>query len=155
MLVRLEITSGDRGLGGGRADIWQISWNHIMDNPLTGIGLQNFRNLPEKIDLHPHNFILQLLLETGFIGTAITLGLFGYVFYSFIGYARYNLNGLAALCSLTAFFVVALFSTSIFNIWWVVFMAFIMVLGWRVGWAHKRDTSAGKIIQTLPLEETF
>ena len=55
-------------------------WVVAKDNLLVGIGTANYRNMaPEllagvpntKIDPHPHNFYLQMLLETGIIGLVL------------------------------------------------------------------------------------
>ena len=55
-------------------------WVVARDNWLFGIGTANYRNMAEdllegvpftKVDPHPHNYYLQLLLETGVIGLAL------------------------------------------------------------------------------------
>lgn len=132
---RMNLWAGSRGFGGGRGEIWQVAWNHIGDNWLVGIGPQGFRYLPEQADFHPHNFILQLLLETGLIGFALVMAAIIWITASFASYAKHNLYGLAAFCSLIAFWTASLANTSVFNIWWLTFFVFMAIFGWRVGWS--------------------
>ena len=143
MLRRVMVEpEGGRGLMSGRLEVWQKAWSHVGDHPLFGIGVMNYRNLPDAIDLHPHNWLIQLLLETGVVGTSLFLALMGLVLYRFWRYAHANMYGVAALASLCAFLTAGLANTSIFNMWWVSFLIFTCLLGWRAGWAgdgqHKR-----------------
>lgn len=129
---------GSRGIAGGRLDLWHNAWVHFLDNPLFGIGLQNYRFLPEDNDLHPHNFILQLLVETGVVGTILSLILIGVVIFYFYRFSRKNIYGVAALCSMAAFWTASLANKSLFNIEWLVFFVVIALFGWRLGWATER-----------------
>ena len=143
MHERLNVLSETNGFGSGRLDIWQFAFSHFWDNPLTGIGLQGFRKLPlppEGIvsNAHPHNFLIQLYLETGGIGLILTWLLIVYVVRQFWGYAQKNIYGLAALSGLVAFFTASLANTSIFQPWWLLFVIFTAVFGARIGWAVKR-----------------
>lgn len=143
LLRRLMIEpEGGRGLMSGRLEVWNKAISHIGDAPLFGIGPMNYRNLPDAVDLHPHNWVIQMLLETGLVGTALFVALLGYLFYTFVHYAKGNLYGVAAFASLLAFTVTGLANTSIFNMWWLTFFIFTALLGWRAGWSgsaqHKR-----------------
>lgn len=128
-----------RGVGSGRIEVWNAVVQQIElltgAHALVGVGLMGYRYLPGAIDLHPHNWLLQVVLETGALGTLGFMGLIGLIAYSFFTYARGNLYGVAALTSLVAFLVTGLFSTSIFNAWWVTFLVMSTLIGWRVGWA--------------------
>lgn len=135
---RIDLNAGTRGFGGGRGEIWQLSWQHSFDNPLFGIGLQGFRYLPDRIDLHPHSAPLQLLLETGIIGLGL-VGVFAFiVLRTFYNYAQHTLYGAAAVASFCGFSFVSLANTSIFNLWWTAFFALFTLIGWRTGWASPR-----------------
>jgi O-antigen ligase len=143
LLQRLMLEpEGGRGPLSGRLEVWARAWSHVGDHPVFGIGPMNYRNLPDAVDLHPHDWVLQLVLETGFVGFGLFAVLMGLIWYRFSRYAHANLYGVAALSSLSAFLVAGLANTSIFNMWWVAFLAFTCLLGWRAGWAgesqHKR-----------------
>ena len=135
LMERLEINVGERGLGGGRWDIWNTAIEHLTDQPWTGIGPNAFRFLPEEIDLHPHNFALQLALEVGIIGSVFVAGILLLLFVQFIQYARGNIYGLAVLCSFVAFWTAALFNKSIFDVEWISMFVILSCIGWRVGWS--------------------
>lgn len=126
MLERILVWREQMGAMSGRGDIWAHAWNHVGDNWLTGIGINAFRKLPVPFEpfpsnAHPHNFVLQLLLETGLVGTAAAFALIGAVMLYLWRHAQVNLWGLAGLCSLVAFWVASLANTSIFQPWWLVF----------------------------------
>lgn len=135
---RMDLDAGQRGFGGGRGDIWQLSLQHSFDQPIFGIGIQGFRYLPNNTDFHPHSAPLQLLLETGFVGLTLAAILVFYILKTFWGYAQHNLYGVAAFSSFLAFCTVSLANTSIFNIWWLAFFVVSTLIGWRAGWATKR-----------------
>ncbi len=124
----------ERGMLSGRGDVWAQAWDGFMSAPLFGVGVMNYRNLPDAIDLHPHNWLLQMLLEGGVVGLALFLVLVGLVAQRFFGYAKGNLYGVAALASFTAYWVTGLGNTSMFNGWWMTFLIVLCMLGWRAGW---------------------
>jgi putative inorganic carbon (HCO3(-)) transporter len=68
-----------RQTGGFRLDLWQSSLEMVRDHPLLGVGLDNFAYLYQQVYLreaaaaepnlsHPHNWLLHVWLELGFIG---------------------------------------------------------------------------------------
>jgi O-antigen ligase len=68
----------------------RTGWNIFLDKPIFGHGPQSFRikcsllkyqEGPYPCDIHPHNFYIQLLVETGVIGFSFLLGLFFYFTY--------------------------------------------------------------------------
>jgi len=82
----VEYSSIDR-----RFQIYKVSWNIFLENPIFGIGVNNFQNLfrnqqfkyldnllPEQeLPPHPHNLFLYLILD---------FGLFGFVYYFYLIY---------------------------------------------------------------------
>lgn len=145
-----------RGLMSGRGEVWRSAWEnigHSWAGWLFGVGPMNFRNLPGTVDLHPHNWVLQSLLELGLVGTAAYVAMVGYVLYTFIHYAKGNVYGVAALASLTAFLITGLANTSMFNMWWVTFMVLTCLLGWRAGWSgdgqHRRRRGRMVVRQSI------
>lgn len=123
-----------RGMLSGRLEVWHSALVHVLDKPVFGVGVMNFRNLPGSVDLHPHNWLLQIFLEGGAVSTVIYLGLLGLLLVRFTRYAKGNLYGVAALASLSAFLVAGLANTSIFNLSWLTFFSLLCLLGWRAGW---------------------
>ncbi|MDD9911875.1 MAG: O-antigen ligase family protein [Alphaproteobacteria bacterium] len=144
---RLEVSQGDRGLGGGRWEIWQTSWNHLLDQPLTGIGPNAFRHLPENVDFHPHNALLQLALETGLIGTVLAAGGMLLLLTMFYRYAQSNVFGLAGLTALLGYLASAMFSKSIFDMEWLAILTLLLCIGWRLGWSRGQKLE-GDIVHT-------
>lgn len=78
--------------GSGRSELWHAAWEMAQDNPVAGVGLNNFtvhskdyarkpgglkfvRMLVEK-PFVTHNAYLQQLAETGFVGLGLMLGMF-------------------------------------------------------------------------------
>jgi O-antigen ligase len=130
----LIVDEGGRGPLSGRLDVWSSAISNLGHNVWLGIGLQNYRFLDGAIDAHPHNWLIQMLLETGIIGTALFLVIVGLIGWRFWQFARNNIYGVAAVSSLAAFLVTGLANTSIVNIWWLTFFAVTSTLGWRVAW---------------------
>jgi hypothetical protein len=142
MKERLSLLGETNGIGSGRLEIWNFAIKHFGDNPLTGIGMGNFRKLPipeEGIvsNAHPHNFVIQLYLETGAFGLLTATVFIFYLLRLFKHYSEGHLYGLAAYAGLIAFFVASLANTSIFQPWWLTFMVFVAILGNRAGWTGK------------------
>lgn len=143
MLDRVSIigeADTGRGMLSGRGEVWAATWAQIQalspTELLYGVGLMNYRLLPGAIDLHPHNWALQLLLETGLIGLGIFVTFMLLLVARFWGYARGNLYGAAAAASLVAFLVTGLANTSIFRWDWLALLAFVCILGYRAGWSR-------------------
>lgn len=137
MVERATIVGEDgvgRGMLSGRGAVWHDALVHLLDKPFFGIGMMNYRNIAPGFDLHPHNWLLQLMLETGFVGTAVFLTIMGMLLVLFFRFAKGSLYGVAAFASVVAFLVSGLANSSIFNPWWVQFLLFSCILGWRAGW---------------------
>ena len=64
-----------------RLGFWRGSWQAFTKSPLWGVGLDNvgfyIEDLTGIFIIHPHNYILKVLSETGLIG----LGLVGWMFF--------------------------------------------------------------------------
>lgn len=137
MIDRVTIVGEEdmgRGILSGRTEVWGQALAHVFDKPLFGIGMMNYRNLDGSIDLHPHNWALQMLLEGGVISTVLFLVIVGMVLRQFFYYAKGNIYGAAGFASIMAFMVAGLANTSIFNPWWLGYLVFACLLGWRAGW---------------------
>jgi putative inorganic carbon (hco3(-)) transporter len=105
-------------LGGGsgslRIELWSSAIRMIRDNPVTGIGLDQFLNVylpryvspeswPERFTSHPHNVLLDTWLSLGIIGLAV-LGMVGALWILRVRVAANQQDrvGLAAAGSLVA-----------------------------------------------------
>lgn len=61
-----------------RADVWPEYWQMFRENPITGVGL-GVGWLTTSISQEPHNLALELLGETGLLGTVAFLILLGVI----------------------------------------------------------------------------
>lgn len=63
--------------GSGRVAIWESTWISIQQSPYFGFGTDSYMSMENHIfGLHPHNVILQCLLEWGFVGSILFAGFF-------------------------------------------------------------------------------
>lgn len=71
--------------------VWSSAWQMFKDNPIIGVGTNNFEKvymekyISPKATLkltHAHNNFLQMLAENGIIGFCTFAFLFGYIFFS-------------------------------------------------------------------------
>lgn len=141
MLHRLDFSQFENA-GSGRLPIWTFAASHMLDNPLTGIGIHTFRFLPPpeyhlNSQLHPHNFIVQLLLEVGILGSIAAAAFIYRLFRSLWKYVEVTLYSVAGIASLVAFFACALANTSIYQTRWLVFLVVIYTLSVRLCRAPK------------------
>jgi len=65
----LSPEDGDYLNATGRGSIYLTAINIIKDYPIFGVGLGGFPEFGK--DLYPHNFILEILTETGFLGLIV------------------------------------------------------------------------------------
>ena len=127
------------GQGTGRIDIWKFAATYWWDSARWwGIGIQGFRYIDfSAVQLnsqyHPHNSIIQLLLETGLIGFTLAVTALSSICYK--AWLRLqnepDIRAILTLCFL-GLGGCSLFSTSLFHAWWVLFM--LMPLTWALGW---------------------
>ena len=87
-----RVTSFDAG-GAGRTELWTVAWRESGDHPVLGVGLGGFPVEAKKYVREPgtltfvsaiaeqptvtHNVYLQQLAETGIVGLALLLAVFG------------------------------------------------------------------------------
>lgn len=67
----------DGDITNGRADLYAYAWELFRENPLMGVGWGQYRFQPGSSGLQTHNIYLQILAETGLIGS----------FFLFFGFA--------------------------------------------------------------------
>lgn len=117
------------GVMSGRLGIWRVAIEHMGDSPLFGIGLSGYRHLPDATYIHPHNWFLQLGLETGVVGTVLYCGLVAWIALFYLTKIKQTMYALAGLTSLTAFAISGLANTSIVNMWWVTYFIVTTIAG--------------------------
>jgi O-antigen ligase len=101
----------------------KTAWNMFLDKPILGHGPKSFRikckdpKYAEGInpcDIHPHNFYIQLLAETGIMGFLFLTGLFFYFIYLMINYTfQYFIHKKKTLSD----YQIALLSGLLITIW--------------------------------------
>lgn len=60
----------------GRSFMWTVSLHAMLQHPLLGLGPGGYLFIPEKpFGTDPHNFVIQFLVEWGFVGAGLLLAL--------------------------------------------------------------------------------
>lgn len=121
-------------------------WMHALDQfghtVFLGTGVNTYKGLPVGdngiVLSHPHNFIVQVLLETGLIGLAVTLGIMVLMLRYFWRASYTNLYGVAGLTAISSFLISALAHTSILHPWWLTLLVFSGIFAARVGWVVEK-----------------
>lgn len=94
---RIENFNSENSSVLSRGTFYKDAIQIVKDNPIFGAGGGAWSNLYDSYKSYPytsrqaHNFFLQYLVETGFIGFIILLGFIGYIYYIFI--RHYNRQG--------------------------------------------------------------
>ncbi|MBO9999652.1 MAG: O-antigen ligase family protein [Cyanobacteria bacterium SID2] len=122
----------DRPIEMMRVTQWTFAWNLGIDRPFTGWGLRNFTALYEsQMGLwlgHPHNLLLMLVAETGFLTTLVLCGIVAWVFFRGVQVLR-PLGSIDRLMLFTV--MVAFGSIVLFHLFDVtLFDSRINILGW-------------------------
>lgn len=121
-----RITSFD-GAGNGRSALWEVAWRMTEDNPVAGVGLDNFVNESSRYVSRPgsleavalvveqphvvHNLYLQYLAETGVVGLGLyLLVLLGSIRAAWVASKRFDAAGDRRMGALAQSVTVALIS---------------------------------------------
>lgn len=147
------------GTGTGRLKIWDFTVEQAMNNPVFGTGFKGYRQLDFSSlhlssNMHPHNAILEIMLETGLVGLGLFFIFGGVVFWRWMRTflksrriktekSKHNLSLLiAGGASMTAYLTASLTMTSFFHAWW---FAYFMVLIMLVELGRHNAVSSAKI----------
>ena len=95
-----------------RIGLWNLSLNLIQDHPIFGVGPMHFAWYNPTV-AHPHNSVLQLMLEWGLPATLIILTVAGYGIYCWL--KKFNINNLKTQTKLENNLAIILFFTMITN----------------------------------------
>lgn len=128
------------GFGARRWVEWQKAWQVFQDHPLFGVGLGGYAAESVRLEVamgfagqwseswlftHCHNLILQLLAETGLLGTAVVVGGLCWAFLPFFRKEQANVHSL--LVVLLAM-VLLLHSMVEYPLWYMSFLSLFAVL---------------------------
>ena len=123
-----------------RQAIWGFVFDKALERPMLGFGINTINTVEgakdEVLDLnqeyipsHPHNFVLEVMSETGFPGLLLLIASQVALFIAFARAAFAGRAGaLAAAATLTAFWVSSLANFSIWSSWWQVGFLAVIVL---------------------------
>ncbi|HHC72544.1 MAG TPA: hypothetical protein ENK54_06560 [Thiotrichales bacterium] len=156
-------------LATGRDLLWGAAWQAFLERPLPGWGPDGYRQVPlPGVDpriqpLHPHNGLLQLLVEWGVAGTV----LFTVLLIGWLRSAVRHLRGrerpdgvqLAALWSLLIGLVLSLVSGTLYHPWPLMFLSFCVAVASPLGGARESASAGrwrwlvagGAVLAALPL----
>jgi len=76
--LKASIGAGAVDVSSGRFDMWAGAWNAILQRPVLGYGAGQYLHVVGDnpgVFNHPHNIVLQILLQWGFVGAACYFGL--------------------------------------------------------------------------------
>jgi O-antigen ligase len=124
------------GSGLHRLYIWQFVAERIAEKPLLGWGMDAARSLPGQertipdgfgrvLQLHPHNFALQVWVELGLVGALAFAASIGLIVRAIAGMTADPIARAGAAATLVAAFVVASSSFGIWQNWWLAGLGLI------------------------------
>lgn len=142
--ARLATINMDRPAS-GRLEIWQDTMARYMERPWFGLGVDGYRELNIfKSDgahiVHPHNLIIELLIDTGIVGLIAFLSVIAVFTWKFVstfwrqrkeGYTLY----LCIFLSLVGYGLASMALTSIFHSWWFLYLITLLIC-MRLGTSH-------------------
>lgn len=103
-------------LSSGRIEQWQKAWALTADKPIFGHGAESYYFEAQIKSRHPHNFILQFLVEYGVVGLVMTL--VGLAYLCYLGVANTlrecNCINLFCLASVLSLIIHGLVSGTLF-----------------------------------------
>lgn len=103
---------------GERLEIWRFTSGEIVQNPIRGFGLDASRAFAPEIPVHPHDAALQLWLELGAPGVALTALLLVWFSARLMAVADRGLAA-AGAASLCAYVVIGALSFGVWQEWWL------------------------------------
>lgn len=160
---RQHFDFGGRSSGSVRQQIWVTSWALITQDPMFGVGPNNFEQayrdeLPkhyfpplEWLVAQPHNLALALWLETGLLGLVAFFALLLYHFYlvwrHYVRQPSVRAVAIASLAGLVAIMVHGLFDTPYFKNDLALLFLFIAILPW-LGQRQEKQYTENKLTHT-------
>lgn len=124
-----------------RQVIWRFVFEKFLESPFSGHGVNRINYVPGSdviradiggalISAHPHNWILEILSETGIFGFTALATVLLLLLWRMMARYRYanDVSSLALIGLLAAFFGSNLFNFSIWSTWWLLIMFFLFAL---------------------------
>tara|TARA_Y100001936_G_scaffold229367_1_gene251491 strand:- start:13869 stop:14408 length:540 start_codon:yes stop_codon:yes gene_type:complete len=126
----LSSTNNTSFLQSSYGKIYSSSFDLFKESPLIGVGPKNYENfclnskkVNSKINcgVHPHNYLIQTLTETGLLGFFIFYSFYFYLIFIFFRYCQMNkkenLIYIGSLGSIIVFYLPFLPSGNFYNGW--------------------------------------
>lgn len=132
-----------------RQEIWAFTWDKVLESPWIGHGINAINYLPGAnepvqelggrityIPGHPHDWVLEVLAETGFVGFVPVFVSAGLLFLQLLLLFRrtHDPAYLAAACVHTGYWVSGLFNFSFWSAWWQV--SYLLLLALTCPYGH-------------------
>jgi O-antigen ligase len=135
-----------------RIDIWNFVTARITEKPVLGWGIETARSMPGGTDeympgrthlpLHPHNSVLNVLLEEGLVGFLLSLGGLFVVFHTWRRTGRDDPARLASAgAAIVAYLAVGFTAFGVWQTWWIACAWIAAVLFRRVAEPHAPSSS--------------
>lgn len=123
-----------------RIDIWKFAFDHIRERPVLGWGMEASRAIPggnetymngtrTYLPLHPHNGVLQVLLEQGVIGLVLTITA---IWLALVGLRKHEDTEVraAGAATLVAYLMIGFSAFGMWQTWWIA-TGWIAAVLWR------------------------
>lgn len=139
--------------------LFSAAWRIFMDNPLTGVGLKNFREVctryTEHCHPHPHNIYLEFLSESGVFGFVFFLAFVATIIVTFARRTIRNSINPAAAGFFTGALLISLFpfaaTQSYFSNWPAMLLWYSLSLAMaavRIPWRNGGSESGSSISES-------
>ncbi len=131
----------------GRLTLWLSALELTNLNPFIGIGPIQFSQLDQnEIAAHPHNIILQLLVEWGVIAMLLAVAITSYGFIKWISFStdkiKTNPESTILYSALTSSFITGNLHALVSGVWVMPLsqLTLIIIIGWMYGLYRQEDT---------------
>ncbi len=119
-----------------RLYIWNFALERAQEKPFAGWGFNSSRNIPggdvliqfteagktddrKLLPVHPHNQVLQIWLELGYIGLALFIATLGYGVYAINGSHLKPAEKSSGMAALSCYIIIGYLSYGVWQYWWV------------------------------------
>jgi O-antigen ligase len=132
-----RMTTDSSNISSGRFAIWKFAIEEGLKSPVFGVGIGSFRKLGAETELklsaknHPHNFLIEIFVSTGFVGL-FAMALLGVCLFIKIFKQIFadSLFAIFAVSSYTAYWVNSAVSVSILQTYWLAFFTVCTIIGY-------------------------
>jgi O-antigen ligase len=129
-----------------RIDIWKFAFDHIRERPLLGWGMEASRSIPGGNDtymngtrtylpLHPHNGVLQVLLEQGVVGLVLTIAAIWLALAALRRHENAEMRA-AGAATLVAYLMIGFAAFGMWQTWWIA-TGWIAAMLWRAAYSPR------------------